>query len=286
MYKGALSPPQSAEEVYISGIRKRGADRLVQLILPHHTDDNPLHLDMIRIDHQRLHCRIGRLQAHAPVLPIELLQRDIRAAEECDNHFPVVGGFAVLDDDEFAIADVLVNHRIALDAQHIGVALARQRFRNGDGFAAGHRFNRRAGGDEAKKRELERATSCTRRHELDRSAPVPGAANKTFLLQVGQMLVDRRERRQVEATSDFLQAWRIAVVLNELVQVVEDFTLPFREREHFFPPIRLRWADYNANRRRKSTKFRRRLSAEKGQTRALRLVEATIYTRNRQPARS
>src|SRR5438093_392877 len=43
------------------------------------------------------------------------------------------------------------------------------------------------------------------------------------------------------------------MVLDELVQVIEDFTLPFGEREHFIPPVRPGWADYNANRRRKST---------------------------------
>src|ERR1041385_806713 len=70
------------------------------------------------------------------------------------------------------------------------------------------------------------------------------------------MLVHRRQRREVEAASDFLQTRRVAVVLDELVQVVEDFTLPFGEREHFIPPVevdeRTTSADYNANRRRKS----------------------------------
>jgi hypothetical protein len=51
------------------------------------------------------------------------------------------------------------------------------------------------------------------------------------------MLVDRGQRRQVESPADFLQARGVAVVLDEFVQVIEDFTLPFREREHFIPPV-------------------------------------------------
>src|SRR4029453_16463959 len=51
------------------------------------------------------------------------------------------------------------------------------------------------------------------------------------------MFMDGCKRGEIESPTDFLQARRVAVVLDELVQVVEDFTLPFREREHFIPPV-------------------------------------------------
>src|SRR6185503_3913489 len=69
------------------------------------------------------------------------------------------------------------------------------------------------------------------------------------------MLMDGRQRREVEPAPDFFEARRIPVVLDELVQVIEDFTLPFGEREHFIPPSRSRWRDYNANRRRRSSRY-------------------------------
>jgi hypothetical protein len=56
------------------------------------------------------------------------------------------------------------------------------------------------------------------------------------------MCVNGRKRRQVESPPDFFQARRVAVVLDELVQIIEDFTLPFGEREHFIPPVALRRA--------------------------------------------
>ena len=42
----------------------------------------------------------------------------------------------------------------------------------------------------------------------------------------------RGQRREAEAPADFLEARRVAVLLDELVQVVEDLALAFGERQH------------------------------------------------------
>ena len=69
-------------------------------------------------------------------------------------------------------------------------------------------------------------------HHLDRAAAIPGALDEALFLQIRQVLVHRGERRQAEAPADFFEARRVAVLLDELVQVVENFPLPFRERKH------------------------------------------------------
>ena len=46
------------------------------------------------------------------------------------------------------------------------------------------------------------------------------------------MLVDRGERREAEAASDLLQTGRVAVLPDELVQVIENLALAFCERKH------------------------------------------------------
>ncbi len=46
------------------------------------------------------------------------------------------------------------------------------------------------------------------------------------------MLVHGRQRRKAESAANFLQTRRIAVMLNELLEVVENFALPFGERLH------------------------------------------------------
>ncbi len=68
--------------------------------------------------------------------------------------------------------------------------------------------------------------------QLHRPAAIPGAADEALLLQVGEVLVNRRERRKRETTADFLETRRVAVLLNELVEVIENLALTFRERLH------------------------------------------------------
>ena len=46
------------------------------------------------------------------------------------------------------------------------------------------------------------------------------------------MLVHRGQRRQTEASTDLLETGRIAVLFDELVQVVQDLPLPLCERLH------------------------------------------------------
>src|SRR5262249_13157798 len=105
------------------------------LILPHDPHDDALYLYLVRIDKDRLHGGVGRLQADlAAGVAIELLQRHVGPAHQRDHHLPVVGRLAVLHDDEVAVADLLVDHRVAADAQHVGVTLADQVFGDGDGL--------------------------------------------------------------------------------------------------------------------------------------------------------
>src|SRR6266850_7797541 len=208
------------------------------LILSHHADDDALHLYLVGIDHQRLHRRVGGLQADTAVLPVELLQRHVEPAEQRDHHFAVVRRLAVLDDDEIAVADLLVDHRIAPDAQHIRIALAGERFRNRDRLRSGNRLDWRTGGDKSQQGKFQRPSSDARRDEFHRPASIPCAPDEPLLLKIREMLVHGRERRQVEASPDLLEARRVAVVLDELVQVIQDFALTFCERKHhWFPPV-------------------------------------------------
>jgi hypothetical protein len=46
------------------------------------------------------------------------------------------------------------------------------------------------------------------------------------------VLVYGGQRRQAKAAADFLEAWRVAMLLDELVEVIENLALPFGKREH------------------------------------------------------
>src|SRR3954451_16375814 len=94
------------------------------LVPPHHAHDHALHLHLIRVDHDGLHGGIRRLQSDTPVFAIELLQRDVEAADQRNHHLAVVGALSISDDDVVAVADLLVDHRISLDTEDVAVALA------------------------------------------------------------------------------------------------------------------------------------------------------------------
>ena len=199
---------------------------------PHHPDHHALQLHLVGRHVDRRHRRVRRLQAHLAVLAVELLQRHVVPAEQRDHHLAVVGRLAVFDDDEVAVADLLVDHGAAAHAQDIGFAAADHLFRHRDRFRAGHRLDRRAGRDVAEQRQLDRPPAHPRRDELDRTAAVPRALDDALLLQVREVLVHGRQRRQVEAPADLLQARRVAVLLDEVVQVIQNLALAFGEWDH------------------------------------------------------
>src|SRR5262249_24137312 len=118
------------------------------------------------------------------------------------------------------------------DAEHVGVALADQILGHREGFAADDRLDRDARGDVPEQRQLDSAPAEARRDELDGAAAVPRPLDEALFLQVGQVLVDRGERRQAEAAADFLEARRVAVLLDEIVEIVEDFPLTLGQWQH------------------------------------------------------
>ena len=58
------------------------------------------------------------------------------------------------------------------------------------------------------------------------------ALDEALLLQIRQVLVDSCERGQPESSTDFFQARGVAVLLDEVVQVIQNLALAFRERKH------------------------------------------------------
>ena len=69
---------------------------------------------------------------------------------------------------------------------------------------------------------------------LDRPALVVAAPDESLFLERREMLVHRRERRQLQRVRDLLEARRVAVLVDKADQVVQDFFLPFRQR-HLSP---------------------------------------------------
>src|SRR6185295_17597399 len=117
-------------------------------------------------------------------------------------------------------------------AQNVAVALASQRLGDGDRLTSSDGFDGRTCGDEPEERQLQRAAGAASRNEFDGAAAIPRASNEAFFLQVAEMFVNGGERREVEAATDLFETRRVAVLLDELVQVIQDLALTFGERKH------------------------------------------------------
>ena len=67
-------------------------------------------------------------------------------------------------------------------------------------------------------------------HNFNRTALVISAPDETLLLERRDVLVNRRERRQLQSLADLLKTRRVAVLRLKGDQVIQHFFLPFCQR--------------------------------------------------------
>src|SRR5258708_40273851 len=122
----------------------------------------------------------------------------------------------MLAKEEVSIHDVILNHRCAFYLQGKRSAAARK-IPEGERLALFDGFERTPRGDTPDQRQfLHFALDHLVLHgfrqlqNFDGAALVVTAANKTFLLERGDVLVDGGPRGQLQALADFLEASRVA----------------------------------------------------------------------------
>src|SRR5271157_2675249 len=94
------------------------------------------------------HGSVGRLEAEAALVAVELLERGLTLFVAHGNDLTVARLFLALDDDEVTIGDVLLDHRVARYAKRELVSVFRP-FRKRELLVVLDRFNRLTGGDPA-----------------------------------------------------------------------------------------------------------------------------------------
>src|SRR5207249_8082770 len=151
----------------------------VRLVLPADADHRALDHDVALVDTQRRHGGVRGLEPDPPArLTIEPLDRGARAMHQRDHRLAVVGLVALVDHDEVAVLDVLVDHRLTAYLQHVAAAPAGdQLVGHRDRVRAADRLDRRAVGHQAVQRQIGGAGLATRRHDLDAAALVVSAAD-------------------------------------------------------------------------------------------------------------
>src|SRR5258708_6397297 len=160
----------------------------------HHTLDH----DVALVHAQRRHGGIGGLEPDpAPWLAIEAFHGGARALHQGNHGLAVVGLVPLVDDDEIAVLDVLVDHRLAPHLQHVAAAAAgNQLVGHGNRIGPAHGLDRRAGRDETVQRQLGGAGLTARRYDLDAAALVVSAPDVPFALEA------RERARRAAAAPD------------------------------------------------------------------------------------
>src|SRR5260370_6489945 len=197
------------------------------LALPNDAHHHALDHDVALVSAQRRRGGVGGVEPEpAPWLAIEAFHGGARALHRGTHGLAVVGVVPLVDDDEIAVLDVLVDHRLAPPLQHVAAAAAgNQLVGHGNRIGPAHGRDRRAGRDETVQRQLGGAGLTARRYDLDAAALVVSAPDVPFALEVREVLVHCGERAETEALGDLLEARGIALGSDLAGDEIEDFAL-------------------------------------------------------------
>src|SRR2546423_11472300 len=204
------------------------------LIFPDDADHHALDDDIALVEAQRLHFLVGRLQPDPPAgLAVKPLHRGAFTMDERDHGLAGLGLVAFLNDDVVAVLDVLVDHRVAAHLQNVAAPAPRQELvRHRDRLVARDRLDGGARGDKPEQRQLGSAPLALGRDDFDRSALVMRAPDVPFALEIGQVLMNRRQRLEAKLAGNLLETGGVALLCDVLSDVVQDLALASRHRHN------------------------------------------------------
>src|SRR5581483_284104 len=202
---------------------------------PEDADDLAENVDVTGVD--GLERGVLGLQPDGAVLPEEALDRrllcELVVPNERGDDVAVLGVLLPADDHVVPVEDPCVDHRVAAYAQDELLAAVCERL--GDADVALDRLlgeQRPAGGDLPEHREHVRLRGRPRRpaplapDELERARLRRVAPQEPCPLEVRQVRVDRRRRREPDRLTDLANGRRIPVAVDVLDQEVPDLPLP------------------------------------------------------------
>src|SRR6266576_1109710 len=232
----ARSPKASGARARSSHRGRRGPRSIdcakQPLVFPDDADHHALDDDVALIQPERLHLIVGRLQPDPPAgLAVEPLHRGPLTIDQGNHGLAGLGLVAFLNDDVVAVLDVLVDHRIAAHLEDVAASAPRQQLvGHGDRLVTRDRFDRSTGGDKSEQRQFRGAGLPLGGDDFDRPALVMGAPDVPFALEIGEVLVHRRQRLEAKLAGNFLEAGGVPLFFDVLSDVVQDLALAPRDR--------------------------------------------------------
>src|SRR5947209_8415811 len=187
--------------------------------------------DIVGVDWR--HGGVLRLEPDAPVLAVEPLDGRL-AVDHGDDDLAVVRVGARLDDDQIAVQDRRVDHRVAFDAQHEAAGPRHPRRRQDElVFEVLGRGDRHAGRDAPDQRERRRLDGrelvlVARRDERARFGRI--ALEEPAPLERLQVRLHRRRGREPDALADLAHRLRVPALGRERADRREDPLLLLRRR--------------------------------------------------------
>src|SRR5688572_13219260 len=156
---GILLPGLPGKRCDADGVMMRRGEtpaaEFLALVATKHADHDALHLALVGVDDARLHALVGRLEADlVAAFLVEALERGLAAVEQGHDLLAVARALAALDDDVVAVAEVVVDHAVAADAQDVHPVLRVEHLLEVELLAVFDGLDGGAGGDVAEQREL------------------------------------------------------------------------------------------------------------------------------------
>src|SRR5262245_58587904 len=212
---------------------------------PHHTDDLADDLHAARIDDDRSHRGVLRLEHDALAVAQEALDGGLALArvtlEQCDDDVVGLGRVLSADQDQVAIADVRVDHALAAHAQRKEVlTAARQEARRQRHLALAvlGGEQRRPGGDTSEDRHLaEGRGRPLGERERARGAPPDLTPLQRALALERAQVIEGSAWRHPELLTDLTHRRRHAVARREGADEPQHVALPTRELSHRGLPL-------------------------------------------------
>src|SRR5260221_5197317 len=202
-----------------------------RLVFPDDADDHALDDHVPLVHPQRLHGGIGGLQADpAPGLTVKPLDRGAVPVDQGDDGLAAVGLITLLHDDEVAVLDVLVDHRLAAHLEDVTAAAPRDELvGDGNRVVAADGFDRLAGRHQAEEGQPGRPPLSLRGDNFDGPGLVVRPADVPFALQISEVFMHRGERVEAELTRDLLEARGVPLGVEVTSDKIEDFALAARD---------------------------------------------------------